>query len=81
MNKKLTVMTERGAAYCVMDSEKDYEKQLDQLFGFNGHGLCAVFDGKSVRAFDYFCQETMHEFPVISFEDTDEPVVLKWCRK
>ena len=80
MNKKLTVMTAHGTAYCVLDGSKDYEKQLDKLFGFNGHGLCALFDGQSVRAFDYFCQETMHSFPVISFEDTDEEVVLKWVK-
>ena len=79
-NKKLTVKTELGRAWCVLDSEKDYEKQLDELFGYNGHGLCVLFDGKTVRAFDYFCQETMHTFKVLSFEDTDEEVVLKWVK-
>lgn len=79
MNKKLTVLTPRGnTTYCVLDSDKDYEKQLEELFDIHGHGLCVVFDGKNVKVRDYFCDETMATFEVLSFEDCEEEVVLAW---
>ncbi len=79
MNKKLTVITPReNVAYCVLSPEKDYEKQLEELFDIHGHGLCVVFDGKTVKVRDYFCDETMGTFEVLSFEDCEDEVVLSW---
>ena len=79
MNKKLTVLTPRGnVAYCVLSPSKDYEKQLEELFDIHGHGLCVVFDKKTLKVRDYFCDETMATFEVLSFEDSEDEVVLKW---
>ena len=79
MNKKLTALTPRkNVAYCVLSSDKDYEKQLEELFDIHGHGLCVVFDGKTVKVRDYFCDETTGTFEVLSFEDCEEEVVLSW---
>ena len=79
MNKKLVVLTPRGnEAFCVLSSEQAYEKQLEELFDIHGHGLCVVFDGKTVKVRDYFCDETIGTFEVLYFEDTNEPVVLSW---
>ena len=79
MNKKLTVMTPRGnVAYCVLSQSEDYEKQLEALFDIHGHGLCVVFDKKCVKVRDYFCDETVGTFKVISFEDCEDDVVLSW---
>ena len=79
MNKKLTVLTPRGnVAYCVLAQNEDYEKQLEELFDIHGHGLCVVFDQKYVKVRDYFCDETMAAFKVLSFEDCEDEVVLSW---
>ena len=79
MNKKLTVLTPRGnAAYCVLSSSESYEKQLERLFDIHGPGICVVFDGKTVKVRDYFCDETMATFKVLSFEDCKDAVVLSW---
>lgn len=79
MNKKLTVRTPRGnITYCVLSQKRDYEKQLEELFDIHGNGLCVDFDGKTVKVRDYYCDETMGEFKVISFEDCDDEVALSW---
>ncbi len=79
MNKKLTVLTPReNVAYCVLSASEDYEKQLEKLFNINGHGLCVVFDQKTVKVRDYFSDETMGTFEVLSFEDCEDDVVLSW---
>lgn len=79
MNKKMTVKTERGIASCVLSDEKSFDEQLMELFGFTkGHGMWAGIEDNCVKVEDYFVQETLSSFPILSVEDTDEPVSLKW---
>lgn len=79
MNKKLTVLSPRGNTLCcVLSSAESYEKQLERLLDIHGQGICAVFDGKTLKVRDYYADETMGTFEVISFTDTDEDVRLEW---
>ena len=79
MNKKMTVKTELGIATCVLSDEKSAYEQILELFGYDGkHGMWAGIEGDTVKVMDYFVQETVATFPILSVEDTDEPVSLKW---
>jgi hypothetical protein len=81
VNKKLTVLSPReNILCCVLSNEESYEKQLERLLDIHGHGICAVFDGKTLKVRDYYVDETMATFEVISFTDTDEDVCLEWRR-
>ena len=79
MNKKMTVQTQRGVAYFVLSDERSVDEQILELFGYDGkHGMWAGIEGETVKVMDYFVQETIAAFPILSVEDTDEPVSLKW---
>ena len=79
MNKKMTVQTQRGVAYCVLSDERSVDEQILELFGYDGkHGMWAGIEGETIKVMDYFVQETIATFPILSVEDTDEPVSLKW---
>lgn len=82
MNKKITVRSEvKGICYCILSGERDLEEQFNVLlFGSaqGGGGVCARFDGKTLRVVDYFHDDTMARFDVIDIEDTDSEPILKW---
>ena len=79
MNKKMTVQTQRGIAYCVLSDRRGVDEQISELFGYDGkHGMWAGIEGENIKVMDYFVQETLATFPILSVEDTDEPVSLKW---
>ena len=84
MNKKIIVHSElNGRCYCVLPGERDLEEQFNiMLFGseHGGGGVCARLDGKSLRVVDYFHDETMASFNIISIEDTDSEPILNWIK-
>lgn len=81
MNKKYTVRTELGEAYCILSAERGEQEQFMELFGFEkGHGMWAGVEEGCVIVEDYFCLERLAAFPILSIEETDEPVSLKWTR-
>ncbi|MBO5653413.1 MAG: hypothetical protein J6S44_04280 [Clostridia bacterium] len=79
MNKKMTVKTQRGIAYVVLSDARSVDEQILEVFGYDGkHGMWAGIEGEAIKVMDYFVQETLATFPILSVEDTDEPVSLKW---
>ena len=80
MNKKLTVRTEHGRlCYCVMSPCRSYDDQLSELFGIGqGGGLSARLTERGVELNDYFHAENVALFKVLSLEDTELDVSLKW---
>lgn len=81
MNKKYTVKTERGESYCILSAARDEQEQFMELFGFEkGHGMWAGVENGCVIVEDYFCLEKLATFPILSIEETDEPVSLKWTK-
>lgn len=79
MNKKMTVKTETGVSTCVLSDGEDFDAQLMRLYGFTkGHGMWAGIEDGCVKVQDYFVDETLASFPILSIEDTDEAVSLKW---
>ena len=79
MNKKMTVKTGLGIATCVLSDRRSMDEQISELFGYGGkHGMWAGIEGGTIKVMDYFVQETIATFPILSVEDTDDPVSLKW---
>ena len=80
MNTKLTVKAENERIlYCILNKDEDMESQLgEMLLNANGRGIGVYLEEKSIRVVDYFHAETIFSFAIISFEDTEEPVSLKW---
>ena len=80
MNKKLIVKGGDGKLlFCVLSSERSYDDQLCELmeFGKNG-GITASLGKESVDISDYYHAERIGSLPVVSFEDTNLCVSLKW---
>ncbi len=79
MNKKIVYKTEHGdVRYCVVDPEKDYKSQLEQVFGITpGYGFSIELKEKEIQLRDYFAGETRASFLIISIEDSDLPVTLE----
>ncbi len=80
MNKLLTVKAESGRMLtCVLDAERDFAAQLAELLDVRaGYGRSVSFDGQEIRIVDYYCNETLGYFDVLSIEDTAAPVSLHW---
>ena len=79
LNKKITVRSELGdIRYCILDPDVSYNEQLDKVAGFSGHGLCVRFYEDRLEFVDYFHDSAMACFPILSIEDTELPVSLKW---
>ena len=79
MNTKLTVRAENDRVlYCVLNKDEDKEKQLGEMLNANGGGIGVCLEEKEVRVVDYFHAETIFSYSIISLEDTEDPVSLKW---
>lgn len=79
MNKKIIYKPEHGhIRYCVLDTNKDYKPQLEQVFGVRqGCGFSIELHEKEIELRDYFAGETRASFPIIAMEDCDLPVCLE----
>lgn len=82
MNKKITVRNEFGKIrYCVLDGNRDFEQQLNEWQFGSAHpngGICVCFHPTEIQFVDYFHADPMATFPILSIEDTDEDVAVKW---
>lgn len=80
MNKRLTVKAESGRVLsCVLDAEQDFEEQLSVLLDIKkGYGRAVRFNEQEIRIVDYYSNETLGGFTVLSVADTTLPVSLTW---
>jgi len=85
MNKKFTVITEhKTKAYCVVDTNVDLCDQLLEVMDIRkGTGFCVKLTDETIELVDYFNASSCAEFKIVSVEETDEPISLKWekCEK
>ena len=82
MNKKITVRSITGqSSYCILSGDKDLEKQLNNwYFGSDDpqNGVCVRFNGIKLDVVDYYHDDRMASFDVVSIEDTNEAPLLNW---
>ena len=80
MNKKLTVKNQFGEIVsCVLSDQESLEKQMMEVLALQaGCGFSVEFKHDSVVVKDYFTNETVGTFEIVSFVETDENVVLNW---
>ncbi len=80
MNRKLVVKNKFDkTTYCVLSEDEPFIKQLEKVLEIEqGHGFSIDMDDKKVRVKDYFTGETVGEFDIISFDDTNLPQELNW---
>ena len=80
VNKKLTVRNKFGEIVsCVLSDKESFEKQMMEVLSLHaGCGFSVDFRTDSVVVKDYFTNETVGAFEILSFVETDESVVLNW---
>ena len=81
MNVKYTVKNiDNGKVVsCVLDPEKNVEEQLMDVFGIApGHGVAAYVRGSDIELTDYYHASCMAIFRILSVEQTNEAVSLRW---
>ena len=80
MNKKLTVINKFGeSVYCILSEYETLEKQMMEVLNLHpGQGFSVTFGKDLVEVNDYYSNETVGSFQIVSFTDTDENVNLNW---
>ena len=79
MNTKLTVKAENGKVlYCILNKDEDIISQLETVLYVHGGGLSVRIVEDEIRVMDYYHDEVVGFFTVLSREDTEEKVSLKW---
>lgn len=80
MNKKLTVKNKFGEIVsCVLSDKESFEKQMMDVLSLHaGCGFSVDFKKDAVVVKDYYTNETVGTFEILSFAETDESVVLNW---
>lgn len=82
MNKRITVKNNGGKTLCcILDGSKDFEKQFNLwLCGDENprNGICVRIEEDEVALVDYYHDERITTFNVISIEDTENEPQLKW---
>ncbi len=81
MNVKYTVQNtdNKRILSCILDSEKDIETQLEEVFHIaRGHGVGVFVRESEIEITDYYHASAMASFDILSREETNEPVDLKW---
>lgn len=80
MNKKLTARNRFGKIVsCVLSDNESFEKQMMDVLSLHaGCGFSVDFNSDSVVVKDYYTNETVGTFEILSFAETDENVVLNW---
>ena len=80
MNKKLTVMNKFGeSVYCILSDCEALETQMMEVLNLHpGQGFSVTFGKDLVEVNDYYSNETVGSFQIVSFTDTDETVDLNW---
>lgn len=80
MNQKITIKTEAGEiSYFILDPDQAIDQQLAILHGREiGHGITYRLTETQVQMVDYFCDSVIGAHEILSIEDTDEAVSLRW---
>ena len=80
MNKKLTVRNKFGEIVsCVLSDNESFEKQMMDVLSIRaGCGFSVEFKNDSVVVKDYYTNETVGTFEILSFTETDDSVALNW---
>ncbi|MGN1344642.1 MAG: hypothetical protein ACI4U3_08685 [Traorella sp.] len=83
MNKKLTVVNKfNEVMYCVLSDQKPFEEQMmDVLSLHKGCGFSVDFIKDNIVVKDYYTNETVGTFEIISYVDTDEDICLNWQKQ
>ncbi len=80
MNKKIIAQFYDGVKrYCVLSTEKSFDLQLTQAFGYSTQGgTFADLCGDRITISDIYHQETRTTIPVVAIEDCEDAVNLEW---
>jgi hypothetical protein len=74
MNVKYTVRTPQGEiAYCVIDKNKDCVSQFEEVMAL-GRRLAVRLEDEWINVVDYYHDERMAGYKILSVEDTDKPL-------
>ena len=82
MHIRYTVRNDRGEILiCVVDGEKDLVTQFEEILYIRpGNGISVTVRDEEVEVVDYYHGSSMAGFAVLSREETDDPVSLRWTR-
>ena len=82
MNRKYVVKNSDGELYsCVITPDQDETAQWETVFDIKkGYGFRIDLWKDRVDLVDYFHGETRASFPIVSVEDTEEPVTGRLIR-
>lgn len=82
MNKRLTVINKfEEPVYCILSDHETFEKQLMEVLNLRqGQGFSININKDFVEVKDYYSDETVGLFKIISFVDTNENADLNWKR-
>lgn len=82
MNQKITVKRQDGAVfYCVLSGERSFADQLNEWhFGAaNPRGGVAVYvEEHTIETTDYYVNERLACFEILSVEDTEMDIAPQW---
>ena len=80
MNIKYIVKNDGGRILsCIIDSVKEPELQFEEVLGLShGHGIGVYVREDEIEVMDYFHASSMAGFKILSREETEEPLSLKW---
>ena len=79
MNKKITVLNGYNKKmYCIVDAELDLSKQLEKIMDAGSHGVGVEVTDKHIALRDYFHAENIFVYPIVSIEETELELSLKW---
>ena len=80
MNIRYTVKNDWGNILCcVVDGEKDLTSQLEEVLCIrHGNGIGVVVREAEIEVTDYYYGSSMASFAILSREETQEPVSLRW---
>ena len=85
MNKKLIIKDTSGKyKYCILSSQEPFDDQLNKVFRIDMSACfhpVAELGEKYIVIKDNRTLETLAQLEIISFNDTDESVSLKWILK
>ena len=79
MNKKYIVKApNEKTVFCVLSPDQPAKEQLAAVLQVHGGGLSVELTDKEILVMDYFHGSPMAIFTILSLEDTDLPVSLRW---
>lgn len=80
MNIKYTVKSDSGwILTCVVDGGKDLKPQFEEILYIRpGNGIGLTFLAEEIEVTDYYHGSAVALFKILSREETEESVSLRW---